>query len=44
VRIPLALATMHMSWGWGFLTSPRKLAEKVKASRREPVVTVRAGT
>ncbi|MGW7521756.1 glycosyltransferase family 2 protein [Streptomyces sp. NPDC054796] len=39
VRIPLALATMHMSWGWGFLTSPRKLARKVIASRREPVLT-----
>ncbi|HEX5569702.1 MAG TPA: glycosyltransferase family 2 protein [Streptomyces sp.] len=39
LRIPVALATMHMSWGWGFLTSPRKLAEKVKASRREPVIT-----
>jgi glycosyltransferase involved in cell wall biosynthesis len=22
--IPLALATMHMAWGWGFLTSPHK--------------------
>ncbi len=38
-RIPLALATMHMSWGWGFLTSPKKLARKVIASRREPVTT-----
>lgn len=37
VRIPVALATMHMSWGWGYLTSPRKLARKVIASRREPV-------
>lgn len=37
IRIPLALATMHMSWGWGYLTSPRKLARKVIASRREPV-------
>ncbi|MET7637575.1 glycosyltransferase family 2 protein [Streptomyces sp. NPDC005438] len=37
VRIPLALATMHMSWGWGFLTSPRKLARQVIASRRSPV-------
>ncbi|NUR83310.1 MAG: glycosyltransferase family 2 protein [Nonomuraea sp.] len=26
VRLPLVYATMHMSWGWGFLTSPRKLA------------------
>ena len=24
--LPLVLATMHMSWGWGFLTSPRALA------------------
>jgi succinoglycan biosynthesis protein ExoA len=24
-RLPLALATMHMSWGSGFLTSPRRL-------------------
>ncbi len=38
VQIPVALATMHMSWGWGFLTSPRKLARKVIASRREPVL------
>jgi hypothetical protein len=22
--IPIALATMHMAWGWGFLTSPHK--------------------
>ncbi|NLU70793.1 glycosyltransferase family 2 protein [Streptomyces sp. HNM0574] len=37
-QIPVALATMHMSWGWGFLTSPKKLARKVIASRREPVL------
>ncbi|MEV0850649.1 glycosyltransferase family 2 protein [Streptomyces sp. NPDC049954] len=37
-QIPVALATMHMSWGWGFLTSPRSLARKVIASRR-PAVT-----
>ncbi|MGK5731926.1 glycosyltransferase family 2 protein [Streptomyces sp. URMC 124] len=36
-QIPVALATMHMSWGFGFLTSPRSLAKKVIASRREPV-------
>ncbi len=35
LRIPVALATMHMSWGWGFLTSPRKLARRVKASSVE---------
>ncbi|GHH79844.1 hypothetical protein GCM10018793_33450 [Streptomyces sulfonofaciens] len=32
--IPVALATMHMCWGWGFLTSPRSLARRVIASRR----------
>ncbi|MEV7413010.1 glycosyltransferase family 2 protein, partial [Streptomyces althioticus] len=36
------LATMHMSWGWGFLTSPRSLAKKVIASRR-PAVNLGAG-
>jgi succinoglycan biosynthesis protein ExoA len=29
-RIPLALATMHMSWGSGFLTSPRSLVPGVR--------------
>jgi hypothetical protein len=24
--LPAVLLTMHMSWGWGFLTSPRSLA------------------
>ncbi|WP_236243404.1 glycosyltransferase family 2 protein [Streptomyces sp. CC228A] len=38
VQIPVALATMHMSWGFGFLTSPRALARKVIASRRPAVV------
>ncbi|MEV6649439.1 glycosyltransferase family 2 protein [Streptomyces sp. NPDC051219] len=36
-QIPVALATMHMSWGYGFLTSPRALAKKVIASRRPAV-------
>ena len=26
VRLPLVLATMHLAWGTGFLTSPRRLA------------------
>ena len=39
LRIPVALATMHMSWGWGFLTSPRALARRVIASRRPAVGT-----
>lgn len=25
VRVPVVLATMHMSWGTGFLTSPGDL-------------------
>jgi glycosyltransferase involved in cell wall biosynthesis len=41
LRIPLALATMHMCWGYGFLTSPRSLARRVIASRR-PAVTAQA--
>ncbi|MYV51685.1 glycosyltransferase family 2 protein [Streptomyces sp. SID3212] len=43
LRIPVALATMHMSWGYGFLTSPRSLARKVIASRRPAVRTGSAG-
>jgi succinoglycan biosynthesis protein ExoA len=27
LRVPLVLATMHLSWGWGFLTSPVDLRE-----------------
>lgn len=27
-RVPLALATMHMCWGAGFLTSPKRLARR----------------
>ncbi|MFD6891614.1 glycosyltransferase family 2 protein [Streptomyces sp. NPDC059957] len=37
LQIPVALATMHMCWGYGFLTSPRSLAAKVIASRRPSV-------
>lgn len=31
-QLPVALATMHLSWGWGFLTSPRSLARRVIGS------------
>lgn len=31
--LPVAFATMHLSWGFGFLTSPRSLARRVIASR-----------
>jgi hypothetical protein len=30
---------MHMSWGYGFLTSPRSLAKRVIASRRPAVLS-----
>lgn len=43
LQIPLALATMHMAWGVGFLTSPRSLARKVIASRRPAVTAATAG-
>ncbi|MEV7865903.1 glycosyltransferase family 2 protein [Streptomyces sp. NPDC088124] len=42
LQIPVALATMHMSWGYGFLTSPKALAKKVIASRRPAARTVEA--
>lgn len=29
VRVPVALATMHLSWGVGFLTSPGRLRHRV---------------
>ncbi|MGW1720670.1 glycosyltransferase family 2 protein [Streptomyces sp. NPDC002156] len=38
LQIPVALATMHMCWGWGFLTSPKSLARKVIAARRPAVL------
>ncbi|MFF7533054.1 glycosyltransferase family 2 protein [Streptomyces bobili] len=44
LQIPVALATMHMSWGFGFLTSPRSLARKVIASRRPAVLSPQART
>ncbi|MFB9675272.1 glycosyltransferase family 2 protein [Streptosporangium vulgare] len=31
-RLPLVYVTMHMSWGWGFLTSPRRLGRPDRAS------------
>ncbi|MER7207019.1 glycosyltransferase [Streptosporangium sp. NPDC000239] len=30
LRLPLVYMTMHMSWGWGFLTSPRSLVKPAK--------------
>jgi succinoglycan biosynthesis protein ExoA len=34
-RLPVALATMHLTWGAGFLTSPRRLVPHGPAARRD---------
>ena len=34
IRVPLVLAVMHMCWGTGFLTSPRKLHRSGEADAR----------
>jgi succinoglycan biosynthesis protein ExoA len=36
LRIPLVLAVMHMAWGAGFLTSPRRLHRKSDARVGQP--------
>ncbi|MFF2045600.1 glycosyltransferase family 2 protein [Kitasatospora sp. NPDC058170] len=38
--LPVAFATMHLSWGFGFLTSPRSLARKVIGSRASSATNV----
>jgi len=35
-RLPLALATMHMTWGTGFLTSPRRLVPEAVPGQGPP--------
>lgn len=48
-RVPVALATMHLCWGAGFLTSPRRLLRRQSASAQarsgapEPAATRSAG-
>lgn len=32
LRLPLVLATMHLCWGWGFLTSPAAIAQGAAAA------------
>jgi hypothetical protein len=32
VRVPLVLAAMHLCWGAGYLTSPRRLAARRHAA------------
>jgi len=36
IRLPAALVTMHMAWGLGFLTSPRRLRPGFARSRLRP--------
>ncbi|GAA3130595.1 hypothetical protein GCM10020001_060780 [Nonomuraea salmonea] len=36
LRLPLVYATMHCSWGWGFLTSPKKLSRPPSLTPRTP--------
>ncbi|WP_214408932.1 glycosyltransferase family 2 protein [Sphaerisporangium fuscum] len=36
-RLPLVYATMHLSWGWGFLTSPPGLAREAGKSLAQKV-------
>ncbi|MEY9967423.1 glycosyltransferase involved in cell wall biosynthesis [Streptacidiphilus sp. MAP12-16] len=43
VQLPVAFATMHMCWGWGFLTSPRSLASRVIASTAPAAASVDTG-
>jgi succinoglycan biosynthesis protein ExoA len=39
-RLPLVLATMHMSWGSGFLTSPARLVPPASAPSQQPAPAV----
>lgn len=41
-QLPIALTTMHMSWGFGFLTSPRSLARRVINSKAPKPMTADA--
>jgi len=41
LALPLVYATMHLSWGSGFLTSPRELARRVRGG---PVPVAAGGT
>ena len=43
-RLPLVLATMHMTWGAGFLTSPRRLVPEAVPREPVPPGTVPPGT
>jgi hypothetical protein len=42
-RLPVALVTMHLAWGFGFLTSPRSLRPGFTRSRSRPSGTAPRG-
>jgi hypothetical protein len=44
VRIPLVLAAMHLCWGTGFLTSPKRLARDTRAGLPSTRVTAPAAS
>jgi hypothetical protein len=41
--LPAILPTMHLSWGWGFLTSPRSLVPGGPGGPGSPAGTTPAG-
>jgi succinoglycan biosynthesis protein ExoA len=38
VQLPVVFATMHLTWGWGFLTSPRRLGAHDDQAPHRPSV------
>jgi succinoglycan biosynthesis protein ExoA len=42
-RLPAALATMHLAWGAGFLTSPRRLVPRGRVTGRDDAGLAAAG-
>jgi succinoglycan biosynthesis protein ExoA len=43
VRLPLVFTTMHLSWGLGFLTSPRRLVRPAQTPLTPPVIDLDDG-
>lgn len=38
IQLPIVFATMHITWGWGFLTSPRRLGVMADKAPSRPSV------
>jgi succinoglycan biosynthesis protein ExoA len=43
VRLPVVYATVHMTWAWGFLTSPRTLGAGARSADRPGEMSVPVG-